>query len=108
MRKSYFVCVIIGSNRPVRAATVNGSLDFAVISSESSRRLTERIELLYSPDVEARQKLNLGEDGDTRVPAQPVHSRKLKLLSMHTSQAEIAKNMFDAFDFFFLSVKLRD
>lgn len=54
MRKRYFVCVIIGSNRPVRAATVNGSLDFAVISSESSRRLTERIELLYSPHLTGR------------------------------------------------------
>lgn len=52
------MCVIIGSNRPVRAATVNGSLDFAVISSGSSERLTERTELLYSPDVKAMQKSN--------------------------------------------------
>lgn len=73
------MCVIIGSNRPVRAATVNGSLDFAVISSESSKRLTKRTELLYSPDVQKSN--NLG-----------------KRMVTHVCQ-----NMSDAFDFFYQS-----
>lgn len=47
MRKSYFVCVIIASNGPVRAATVNWVFWTLLppVSLESGGRLTESDEV---------------------------------------------------------------
>ena len=58
MRKSYFVCVVIGRHRPVRAPTVTGRLCFSVGSVWSGRRSADRVGVAVQSRCDNRADIN--------------------------------------------------